>query len=233
MPKLDTGNTNQTPDPGLLGSRSQLGADDSTCSQFGWTVLSTMMQKHMGCYESPQEMHLNLPKVGRRNIFREHFLEESKPEITTKSRESCSWEMGQHNQRLSVKKQGILQAVEHAEGGSRGFSRGWAMQSLECQDEYKHHPQVQGMHACVVRTWSPALQADSFPTELQGKPITHSCPTLCDTLAVAHQSSQSVGFSRKECWHGLPCPPPGDLPNPVDRTHVACVSCIAGGFFTC
>ena len=24
----------------------------------------------------------------------------------------------------------------------------------------------------------------------------------------------SMGFSRQEHWSGLPCPPPGDLPNP-------------------
>ena len=24
----------------------------------------------------------------------------------------------------------------------------------------------------------------------------------------------SMGFSRQEYWSGLPCPPPGDLPNP-------------------
>ena len=24
----------------------------------------------------------------------------------------------------------------------------------------------------------------------------------------------SMGFSRQEPWNGLPCPPPGDLPNP-------------------
>ena len=24
----------------------------------------------------------------------------------------------------------------------------------------------------------------------------------------------SIGFSRQEYWSGLPCPPPGDLPNP-------------------
>ena len=24
-----------------------------------------------------------------------------------------------------------------------------------------------------------------------------------------------MGFSRQEYWSGLPCPPPGDLPNPV------------------
>ena len=31
---------------------------------------------------------------------------------------------------------------------------------------------------------------------------------------VAHQVPLSMGFSRKEYWNGLPCPPPGDLPNP-------------------
>ena len=29
-----------------------------------------------------------------------------------------------------------------------------------------------------------------------------------------HQPPLSVGFSRQECWSGLPCPPPGDLPHP-------------------
>ena len=31
---------------------------------------------------------------------------------------------------------------------------------------------------------------------------------------VAHQASLSTGFSRQKYWSGLPCPPPGDLPNP-------------------
>ena len=31
---------------------------------------------------------------------------------------------------------------------------------------------------------------------------------------VGHQAPRSMGFSRKEYWRGLPCPPPGDLPNP-------------------
>ena len=33
--------------------------------------------------------------------------------------------------------------------------------------------------------------------------------------AVVHQASLSMGFSRQEYWSGLPCPPPGDLPDPV------------------
>ena len=31
---------------------------------------------------------------------------------------------------------------------------------------------------------------------------------------VAHQALLSMRFSRQEYWSGLPCPPPGDLPNP-------------------
>ena len=30
----------------------------------------------------------------------------------------------------------------------------------------------------------------------------------------AHQAPLSMGFSRQEYWRGLPCPPPGDLPDP-------------------
>ena len=31
---------------------------------------------------------------------------------------------------------------------------------------------------------------------------------------VAHQAPLSIEFSRQEYWSGLPCPPPGDLPDP-------------------
>ena len=31
---------------------------------------------------------------------------------------------------------------------------------------------------------------------------------------IDHQAPLSMGFSRQECWSGLPCPPPGDLPDP-------------------
>ena len=37
----------------------------------------------------------------------------------------------------------------------------------------------------------------------------------CQTVAtVACQSLLSMGFSRQECWSGLPFSPPRDLPNP-------------------
>ena len=31
---------------------------------------------------------------------------------------------------------------------------------------------------------------------------------------IAYQASPSMGFSRQECWNGLPFPSPGDLPDP-------------------
>ena len=34
------------------------------------------------------------------------------------------------------------------------------------------------------------------------------------TWTVAYQAPLSMGFSRQECWSGLPFPLPGDLPDP-------------------
>ena len=44
--------------------------------------------------------------------------------------------------------------------------------------------------------------------------VTQSCPTLCDPWTVACQAPLSMEFSRQEYWSGLPCPSPGDLPDP-------------------
>ena len=38
-----------------------------------------------------------------------------------------------------------------------------------------------------------------------------SCPALCDPIS--HQAPLSMGFSRQECWSGLPFASPGDLPD--------------------
>ena len=46
---------------------------------------------------------------------------------------------------------------------------------------------------------------------------------------VAHLSPLSLRFPRQEYWSGLPCPPPGDLPDPGIKP---AASALAGGFFT-
>ena len=49
---------------------------------------------------------------------------------------------------------------------------------------------------------------------------------------VACQAPLSIGFSRQQYWSGLPCPPPGDLPNPgIEPTSLVSPT-LAGGFFT-
>ena len=43
----------------------------------------------------------------------------------------------------------------------------------------------------------------------------YSCVQLFANLwTVVLQALLSAGFSRQEYWSGLPCPPPGDLPDP-------------------
>ena len=49
---------------------------------------------------------------------------------------------------------------------------------------------------------------------------------------VAHQAPLSLGFSRQEYWSGLPCPPPGDLPNPGIKTAFLMSPALADGFST-
>ena len=43
--------------------------------------------------------------------------------------------------------------------------------------------------------------------------VTRLCLTMTPR-AVAFQAPVSMGFLRQETWGGLPCPPPGDLPDP-------------------
>ena len=49
---------------------------------------------------------------------------------------------------------------------------------------------------------------------------------------VACQAPLSMGFSKQEYWSGLPCPPPGDLPNPGTEPESLMSPALAGGFFT-
>ena len=51
-------------------------------------------------------------------------------------------------------------------------------------------------------------------------------------MTVAHQSPLSIGFSRQEYWSGLPCPSPGDLPDPGMEPLSLMSPALAGGFLT-
>ena len=48
----------------------------------------------------------------------------------------------------------------------------------------------------------------------------HSCLTLGDTLEYSLPGSSVHGILQQEYWSGLPCPPPGSLPNPRISPHL-------------
>ena len=61
--------------------------------------------------------------------------------------------------------------------------------------------------------------------------FSHVC--LFVTLwAITHQAPLSMGFSKQEYWSELPCPLPGDLPDPGIKPESLKCPALAGGFFT-
>ena len=77
-----------------------------------------------------------------------------------------------------------------------------------------------GVQACGIarpesKPMFPALQGRFLTTGPPGKVLVAQSNRLFATpWNVACQAPLSMGFSRQEYWSGLPCPPPGDLPNP-------------------
>ena len=55
---------------------------------------------------------------------------------------------------------------------------------------------------------------------------------LVTPWAIAHQAPLSMAFSRQEYWSGLPCPPPGDLPDPGIKPKSLTSPTLADGLFT-
>ena len=59
-----------------------------------------------------------------------------------------------------------------------------------------------------------------------------SCRLFVTLWTVAHQAPLSIGFSRQKYWSRLPCPPPGDIPNPGIKLIPFRPPALAGWFFT-
>ena len=96
------------------------------------------------------------------------------------------------------------------------WSSGWTspstagVQVQSLMGELRSHTHV---HACVLRRFS---RVQLFAT----------------LRTAACQASLSMGLSRQEYWSGLPCPPPGNLPDPGIEPVSLMSSALAGRFFT-
>ena len=63
---------------------------------------------------------------------------------------------------------------------------------------------------CQVKS---QIQEIIFCIKKEGKSLSH-VRLFATPWTVAYQAPPSMGFSRQECWSGLPFPFPGDLPDP-------------------
>ena len=53
-----------------------------------------------------------------------------------------------------------------------------------------------------------------------------SCPTLCNPMDCSPPGSSVHGILQARILKWVACPPPGDLPDPGDWTHISCIFCI-------
>ena len=65
---------------------------------------------------------------------------------------------------------------------------------------------------------------------LCGAKLLQSCLTLCDPMDC--QAPRPWDFPGKNNWSELPCPAPGDLPDPGIKPLSLMCPALAGGFFT-
>ena len=120
------------------------------------------------------------------------------------------------------------------------------MDRTECA-AYSHRPNDQGRIIFIFRTnhnWNPYspltwVFSPVFPPHLRMAMCAVCSVTSvvsdCELWTIACQAPLSMGFFQGRYWSGLPCPPPGDLPNPGINpcwTHISGVFCIVGMFFT-
>ena len=88
-------------------------------------------------------------------------------------------------------------------------------------------------HSLYVGFWDPLSYSEILLTIHACVLSCFSCVQLFATLwTVAHQASLSMRFSRQEYWSGLPCPLPGDLPDPGVKPASLMSPALAGRFFT-
>ena len=100
---------------------------------------------------------------------------------------------------------------------------------------YLHHQTHHSYHqffvlfcflfVCFTKELSVVLLSLIHPSRVTGLPVLSKIfikwvkslsrvRLFATPWTVAYQAPPSMGFSRQECWSGLPLPSPGDLPNP-------------------
>ena len=88
------------------------------------------------------------------------------------------------------------------------------------------------LRSAGIKTGSPALQANSLPTELSHAKLLPSCPILCDPVDCSPPGFSVHGILQARYWSQLPFSPPGELPDPGMELGVLTSPSSVGEFFT-
>ena len=72
---------------------------------------------------------------------------------------------------------------------------------------------VEWLYGKCWNGWSTSWNQDCWVKWNEMKSLSH-VRLFVTPWTVAYQAPPSMGFSRQECWSGLPFPSPGDLPDP-------------------
>ena len=74
-----------------------------------------------------------------------------------------------------------------------------------------------------------AFSSYSSPNPVCSAKSLQSCLTLCNPVGYSPPGSSVHGILQQEYWRGLPCPPPGDLPDPRIEPTSLTSPALAGG----
>ena len=79
-------------------------------------------------------------------------------------------------------------------------------------------------HARVIETWAQNWHKVTS-SACEHAQLLSRVRLFVTPWTVACQAPLSMGFSRQDCWNGLPCPPPGDLPDPGFKptSYISCI----------
>ena len=103
--------------------------------------------------------------------------------------------------------------------------------TVSCEGFFCWASDAWGSRACG---WSIRTSEDLIEEPEYTGMLSHfSCVGFLATLwTVAHQAPLSMGYPRQEYWSGLPCLPPGNLPDPGIEPTSLMSPASAGGVFT-
>ena len=105
---------------------------------------------------------------------------------------------------------------------------------------HSFHRQVRFMFSPFKVPGLETAECCYVTSEVRSERVTHECmlshfsrvQLFVILWTVARQALLSKEFSRQEHWSGLPCPPPGDLPDPGIKPASLTSPALSGRFFT-